>query len=98
MEVIQTQVEDIKRDRVSQRFEPRAVQYEPDTGKTFVDGYSVVTGPSGGMDRHVRTYEFKFNIKNYRLTIDQVSTYRGQPKTMEVLAREAKTQERNNNG
>ena len=96
MEVIQTQVEDIKRDRVTQRFEPRAVQYEPDTGKTYVDGYSVVTGPSGGHDRHVRTYEFKFKITNYRLTVEQITTYQGQPKTMDVITRQKQVEERNN--
>ena len=93
MDVIQTQVEDIKRDRVSQRFEPRAVEYEAESGKVFVDGYAIVSGPSGGDDRQIRTYEMKFDIKNYRIVIKDVRTYKGQPLTQKALERKQRKDE-----
>jgi conjugal transfer pilus assembly protein TraE len=85
------QVEQIKLDRVTIRFEPREVIFEPRTEKVFVVGNSIVAGPMGRDDRGVRTYELIVKVRAYQPYVTHLETYRGQPRTLENLARMNKT-------
>ena len=88
------QVEQIKLDRVTMRFEPREVIFEPKTEKVFVVGSSIVSGPMGRDDRDARTYELIVKVRAYQPYVTHLETYRGQPRTLENLARLEKTASR----
>lgn len=87
MLVVEREIDAIKRDRVSQRFEPRRVVYEPETDKVFVTGYSFIKGVGGDEKRLERTYEFHWYVREYQVRLDQFGNYRGRPKTQKELAR-----------
>lgn len=82
---IEVQAIQIQNDRVSMRFEPRAVAHEPSTGKTFVYGHSYVIGINGNEQRSERTYEFVVNISRYLPTLTYIDTYGDKPRTERVL-------------
>lgn len=86
MNALEVQAADIKKDRVTMRFEPRAVTYEK--GTVFVEGNSYVRGVAGKETSTRRVYEFTFQISDYRLEVDFLTTYEGQAKTEKVLDRE----------
>lgn len=85
MQALQEQALSIKQDRVTIRFEPRFVTYEPETDKVFVYGYSYERGPTGAERRKDRTYEYRIIISNYAPMITSLNTYRGKPRTKKVL-------------
>lgn len=86
--VLEMQSQQIRNDRVSIRFEPRFVEYEPKSEKVFVYGYSFTKGMSNESEvRTDRTYEFEIAISNYVPVIDFVDTYEGRPRTEDVLER-----------
>lgn len=82
---LEVQATQIKNDRVSMRFEPRAVVYEPDSGKTFAYGYSFIIGVNGNEDRVERTYEFKVRVERYLPILEFIDTYAEKPRTAKVL-------------
>jgi len=78
--IIERQLDQLDRDRVALRFEPRRVVQK---GKrVFVFGYGV-TSAIGGSDekRSKRTYEVELEIERHRPVIRHMSTYQGEPKT-----------------
>ncbi len=81
------QAEQIKIDRVSIRFEPRAVVYETKTGKVFVTGYSYAMGPSGKQEQSTRTYELVIRVFNYQPNVTYMNTYLGEAHTLDYLER-----------
>lgn len=85
---IDLQAEQFRLDRVSTRFEPRTVLYEQGTGKVFVSGYSFTRGADSSETRQERTYEFEITISNYAPMIHNLTTYTGEPRTREVLAKQ----------
>ncbi len=86
--VLEMQSQQIRNDRVSIRFEPRFVEYEPKSEKVFVYGYSFTKGMSNESEvRTDRTYEFEIAISNYIPVIDFMDTYEGRPRTEDVLER-----------
>lgn len=95
MNVLEVQARQIKADRVSLRFEPRFVEYEPKTKKVFVYGYSFTKGMGKDQEkRSDRTYEFDISISNYLPVLDFMETYEGRPRTTEVLQRLQRREER----
>lgn len=91
---IERQAQEMKRDRVAQRFDSRQIQYEISTRKVFVTGYSTLTGPAGNEKRHTRTYEFMFSVSNYKPMIEHLETYMGDARTQEVLRKEEEAKSR----
>lgn len=90
--VVEEQVSQIRRDRVTLSFEAKEVLREKDNpNKFFVVGKSVMTGPNGKPDRTNVTYEVELHIKNYRPIITYIGTYSGGPKTADVVRRESQT-------
>ncbi|MGH0003623.1 TraE/TraK family type IV conjugative transfer system protein [Pseudovibrio ascidiaceicola] len=82
---INLQAEEIKADRVSMRFEPRLLEYEPSSNKVFVYGTSFMRAPSGTERRTDRTYEYIVEVSAYAPVITGMQTYEGRPRTARVL-------------
>lgn len=93
VDAIEIQAREIKNDRVTMRFEPRSVEHEEETGKTFVFGYSFRQGASGKPERKERTYEYVISISNYAPSLDHITTYVGKPRTLKVLEQLKRKQE-----
>jgi conjugal transfer pilus assembly protein TraE len=92
--ILEVQAQQIKNDRVTIRFEPRFVEYEPKSRRTFVYGYSFSKGMSSAPEKRIeRTYEFDIAVSNYIPVIDFIDTYQGRPKTIDVLERLQATEE-----
>lgn len=91
--VLAEQVESIKRDRVSLRFEPREIKFEQPTGKAFIEGFSVVSGAAGKEERNPRTYEFVIKVRNYRPVIEHIDNYIGPARTISELERQERAEE-----
>lgn len=89
MDSIETQSQQIRNDRVSLRFEPRMMEYEEATGKTFVNGYSSLIGVNNNIVRNERTYEFTIRISNYLPVFEHLDTYQGRPRTQRVLQQQS---------
>ncbi|MBX2808172.1 MAG: type IV conjugative transfer system protein TraE [Cellvibrionaceae bacterium] len=95
IDALELQTLNIKNDRVTMRFEPRFVEYEKESDKVFVYGYSFVKGATGTETRNDRTYEYRINIANYAPMIVDINTYEGLPRTEYVLLRLQEQEERN---
>jgi len=88
---IDSQVHQIRQDRVTLEFEPRQVlQDKQEPTKYFIVGKSKMTGPRGQPKQLDMTYEIELKIKNYKPVIAFLSVYEGAPRTEEVRNREAK--------
>jgi conjugal transfer pilus assembly protein TraE len=85
IDLLEIQASQIKEDRVSLRFEPRFVEYEPESKKVFVWGLSFTAGANGKPKRDERTYEFVIAIGNFAPRLDYIDTYVGKPKTQRIL-------------
>ena len=82
------QVRRISEDRVSLSFIPKYSKFEERTGKYFVNGISVMTGPGGAQEKTERTYEFRFRMRNFQPYLTWIETYEGSPRTLDEIARE----------
>lgn len=85
METINTQANHIKEDRITLRFVPRSVIFEPDSNKTFVSGNLYTRSVSGKEIHEFRTYEFEIGISSYTPILISMDTYNGQPKTLKQI-------------
>lgn len=84
MVALQMQIDQIKEDRISTRFEPRAVFYETTTKKVFISGYSFIQSGAGKPEKKERTYEFIIEVSNYLPVIKLIDTYVGEARTEEI--------------
>lgn len=87
IDALEIQAQDIRKERITMRFEQRAAVYEK--GTVFIEGISFVKGLAGREKSSPRTYEFRFNVKDYRLELAYLNTYEGQARTEDVLEKEA---------
>lgn len=94
MIALQMQIDQIKEDRISTRFEPRAVYFETTTKKVFVSGYSFIQSGIGKPDKKERTYEFIIDVSNYMPVIKLIDTYQGQARTEDILKKVNETKKR----
>jgi conjugal transfer pilus assembly protein TraE len=81
----------IKDDRITVRFEPQSVEYEPETNKVFVFGSSFLKSGAATEVKQSRTFEYEINIRNYAPVILGADNYEGNPKTLQKLASEKKS-------
>mgnify|MGYP000681087177 CR=1 FL=1 len=94
IDTMEMQSQAITDDRITMRFEPRVVEYEENSDKVFVYGYSFVKGSTGNEDRVERTYEYRLKITNYAPLIVDINTYQGKPRNERVLANIQKQERR----
>lgn len=78
--IIERQLDQLERDRVALRFEPRRVIQKG--ARVFISGYGV-TSAIGGEEksRTKRTYEIELEIERHRPVILHMRTYQGDPQT-----------------
>jgi conjugal transfer pilus assembly protein TraE len=93
IDALEIQSQNIKEDRITIRFEPKAVSYEPESDKVFVYGFSFVKGPTGDEEREERTYEYTIRIKQFAPMIIHLDTYQEKPRTLKVLEQMEKQEE-----
>ncbi len=93
MNALRAQVQQILNDRVTLRFEPRAVEYEAETDKVFVTGYAFEKGATSEEHRRERSYEYRIQIAHYAPLIQFMDTYEGKPRTQAVLKQLARQSE-----
>ena len=84
--VMDTQIEEIKLERITTSFEPRTVEYDQyDTKKVFVTGTTISTGPTGKPQKKIQTFEFYISIDNYHPQIKFMDVYAGPARVGRVL-------------
>lgn len=91
MVALESQVEELKRDRITQTFDPRKITFERQTRKIFVQGLGNISGPMGAPKRDQRVYEFEWRIQGHRPLLTFVTTYTGVPHTQEELSKQEET-------
>lgn len=94
IEALEIQALSIRRDRVTMRFEPRAVEYEPETDVVYVYGQSFMQGATGEPSSEERTYEYVIEIDNYFPVVKHIETYSGRPRTERVREQMERSLER----
>jgi conjugal transfer pilus assembly protein TraE len=77
LEGMRGQVEEIKRERVSMRFLPRVVSFDPATKTVFVTGTHRTEGPGAPPVQAQRTYELRIAFRHYRPLITHLDAYAG---------------------
>jgi conjugal transfer pilus assembly protein TraE len=80
LRLLDQQIDDIKRDRVSFSFEPREVIFDDKTGTAYVVGRHYTHQGIGNADRVNRTYEFRWEFENYMPRLVYLNTYEGAPR------------------
>lgn len=80
LRLLDQQIDDIKRDRVSFSFEPRDVVFDDKTGTAYVVGRHYTHQGIGKADRVNRTYEFRWEFVNYMPRLQHLNTYEGAPR------------------
>ncbi|MBC2384555.1 MULTISPECIES: TraE/TraK family type IV conjugative transfer system protein [Pseudomonas] len=91
---IESQVQQIRQDRVVLAFEPKEVLRDKNkTNKFYVVGRSVMSGPTGKPVRDNKTYELDLRVKNYKPVLYFIDVYSGAPRTEDVIRREEKAGE-----
>ena len=74
-QVLEAQVAELRRDRVSVRFSPETIQFDPATDRVRVSGKQVVTGPGADPVTRPRSYEIGVMFRNYRPVITCLDAY-----------------------
>lgn len=91
---IESTVLEIRRDRIITKFDPRKIVHDDDTGKYYVNGFRVVTGPAADERKEESTFELEWRVSNYRPTLTHVENYSGPPRTREVLDKRREQEDR----
>ena len=86
-DTILNQIEAINQDRITVRFEPREISYEPETEKIFVYGEFTSAGPSGEPESFDRTFEVRVDMRFGRPWVTHFAAYEAPPRTLEALER-----------
>jgi conjugal transfer pilus assembly protein TraE len=86
---LETEIEKVRRDRLSRSFEPHQVLLEPARNRVFVNGLMVTGTLVGAQTRTTVTIEIEMTVRGYRPRIAYITSYEGQPRTREVLDRMA---------
>ena len=82
---LERQIEDIKQNRATFRFEANDVKYERATEKIFVTGMSFEKGSAGDEERTQKTFEYKIRVEQYTPKVTWLDTYQGRARTQERL-------------
>lgn len=70
---IDLQLAELKRDEVVMTFTPETSVLE--NGTTYITGRGTLTGPTGKVEKFIRTYEFDFVVENYTALVHYVDVY-----------------------
>lgn len=88
MDLMYKQVEAIKQDRVSFRFDVQEIFTEEATGKTFVVGMIHTAGAASEKESTgaMQTFEFLIKVINYQPVIESIDSYSGRPLTQAEIS------------
>lgn len=87
-EQVAQELDMLKQEKVTSRFEIVRVTYEPETDKVFVTGRNVLMGAGGKSAPSEQTFEFQIDVKQYSPIITQMASYQGQPRLLSILQKE----------
>jgi conjugal transfer pilus assembly protein TraE len=87
-------VSELTHSRITLKFEPLKVVFEPGSKKWFATGYRTQTGPADDGRREQATYEMQWEIRNFRPVLTRILHYTGKPRTEKELDRLTADQER----
>jgi conjugal transfer pilus assembly protein TraE len=88
------QIEALKLEKVTLSFQPRAVAYEPESNRVYVNGTLVSSGLGDAQEKTNRTYEMEIKIENYRPVITFLDVYKGGMKDARKKAQISAAEER----
>lgn len=74
---IDKQADMLREEQLSVSFTPTATQYDGKRGIVAITGEQVTTGPSRDSQRILRTYELGFEVKNYKVLLNNLDVYDG---------------------
>lgn len=74
---LETEIDQVERDRVTSTFEPRRVGVSMDRGLVWIEGYQVVKSIGEGETRSTVTFEVFMSMDNYRPLITDIKSYEG---------------------
>ena len=96
LDAVHANAQMLRDDRISIRFEPREVIYEKSSNKVFVNGYSFMRAGTSleKEERSRRTYEMQLKVSEYAPMLMFIDTYEGEPRTRDVLERQAGIEQR----
>lgn len=80
LSLLEQQIDTIRRDQLSYSFEAREVQFDDRTGTAYVTGRHYTHQGIGNPERVNRTYEFRWEFKNYMPNLVHLDTYEGAPR------------------
>lgn len=90
---MRTQLEEdvftMKEDGVTITYKPTSILTENETGKIFVTGDATITTTGLAPENTIRTYEFMFNVVNYKPVVTYYNAYNTMARTKEYLANNA---------
>ncbi|EGV32693.1 hypothetical protein ThidrDRAFT_1178 [Thiorhodococcus drewsii AZ1] len=72
---LDAQVEALRRDQVSVRFEPKSIHYDAVRDRVLISGKQISTGPAAAPVTRPRLYEVRVTFRNYRPTITHLDAY-----------------------
>jgi len=85
LDAVQADLDRMRQDQIVLTFSPQKLVFEPASGKTFVTGSATQSTGSGGHEEFTRTFELKLTIAQYRVSLCGVTSYRGGPRTLDVV-------------
>ena len=85
---VQVDLDRMREDQIVLTFQPHKLVFEQASGKTFVTGTATTETGTGGREEFDRTFEFMLTIAQYRVSLCGVKSYRGGPRTLDVLKAE----------
>ena len=80
LRVLDAQVAEIRREKVSLAFEPREISRDPASGTIYITGTHVTSGPAAKPVNKSRTYALRVEFKNYRPVVVFLDSYPGEPR------------------
>lgn len=89
MDMATKEFDEIQKQSLSLHFEPMRIIYDQPLDTYFVHGRQHVILPSGRPRTQELTYEMRWRLENYRPRLIHVDTYPGEPRTTELLTRQA---------
>ena len=80
MDQISTQIQAVKSDQLTLRFDVSGVKYDARKNAVMVTGWLTTTDVHGSNQRKQQTYEIYFDVVNYQPRIVGLTAYDGDPK------------------
>ncbi|WP_020503508.1 TraE/TraK family type IV conjugative transfer system protein [Lamprocystis purpurea] len=81
LHVLDSQIGEIKREKISLSFQPRSVSRDAGTDTLYVTGNHITSGPAAQPVAIERTYAIRIGFHSYRPVITYLDVYPGPPRT-----------------